>query len=225
MRLSDCFIKLIAYVAYLSRSNADRQPGFAQVNTDIQRFIAESEAICSQGGFAREDYDLARFAVFAWIDEKLLSSEWPGKTEWMRDQLQRRYFQTTEAGEHFFQKLNTIGPHQRDVREVYYICLSMGFAGQYCNEGDDYLLEQLKISNLKVLTGGSMGVPALDGKNLFPGAYPGEQDMPSATRRGGRFPVAYLIGAVTPVILLGVMFFIYHFILNSISQTLISTVP
>ena len=225
MRLSDCFIKLIAYVAYLTRSNVDRQPAFAQVNTDIQRFITESEAICSQGGFAREDYDLARFAVFAWVDEKLLSSEWSGKTEWMRDLLQRRYFQTTEAGEHFFQKLNTIGPHQRDVREVYYICLAMGFAGQYCNEGDDYLLEQLKISNLKVLSGGSMGMPALDGQNLFPGAYPGDQDMPSATRKGGRFSVAYLLGAVTPVILLGAMFFIYQFILNSISQTLISTVP
>lgn len=225
MRLSDCFIKLIAYVAYLSRSNADRQPAFTQVNADIQRFIVESEAICSQGGFAREDYDLARFAVFAWVDERLLSSEWPGKTEWMRDQLQRRYFQTTEAGEHFFQKLNTIGPHQRDVREVYYICLAMGFAGQYCNEGDDYLLEQLKISNLKVLTGGSMGVPALDGQNLFPGAYPDDQELPSATHKGGRFSAVYLIGAVTPVILLGAMFFIYQFILKNISQTLISSVP
>ena len=68
----------------------------------------------------------------------------------------------------FFKKLNSIGPHQRDVREVYYICLAMGFAGQYCNEGDDYLLEQLKTSNLKVLSGGSMGVPTLDhGRNCF----------------------------------------------------------
>ena len=225
MRLSDCFIKLIAYVAYLTRFSADRQPAFTRVNTDIQRLVAESEAICSQGGFAREDYDLARFAVFAWVDERLLSSSWPGKTDWMRDQLQRRYFQTTEAGEHFFQKLNTIGPHQRDVREVYYMCLAMGFAGQYCNEGDDYLLEQLKVSNLKVLTGGSMAVPALDGQTLFPGAYPGEQGLPPGMRKGSRFSMAYLIGALTPVILLGAMYFIYQFVLNNISQTLISTVP
>lgn len=225
MRLSDCFIKLIAYVAYLTKSYAERQLTFARVNADIQRLITESEAVFNEGGFSREDYDLARFAVFAWVDERLLSSEWPGKTEWMRDQLQRRYFQTTEAGEQFFQKLNTIGPHQRDVREVYYICLAMGFAGQYCNEGDDYLLEQLKISNLKVLAGGSMGAPALDGQNLFPGAYSDEQDLRSTTRKGGRFSMAYLIGAVTPVILLGAMFFIYQFILKNISQTLISTVP
>ena len=52
MRLSDCFIKLIAYVAYLTRFSADRQPAFTRVNTDIQRLVAESEAICSQGGFA-----------------------------------------------------------------------------------------------------------------------------------------------------------------------------
>jgi len=225
MRLSDCFIKLIAYVAYLTKSTGERQPAFDQVNADIQRLIADSEEIFNEGSFSREDYDLARFAVFAWIDERLLSSAWEGKTDWMREQLQRRYYQTTAAGEYFFSKLNSIGPHQRDVREVYYICLAMGFAGQYCSEGDDYLLEQLKTSNLKVLTGGSMGVPALDQLELFPEAYPVDQGGASSGGKRGRFSLSFLFGVLSPVILLGVMFFIYQFILNNISQTIISTVP
>jgi len=225
MRLSDCFIKLIAFAAYMTKSDISRQPTFDQVKGDIQRLITESEAICSQGNFSREDYDLARFAVFAWIDERLLSSPWEGKTSWMREQLQRRYYQTADAGELFFKKLNSIGPHQRDVREVYYICLAMGFAGQYCNEGDDYLLEQLKTSNLKVLSGGSMGVPTLDQGQLFPEAYPSDQERQPSGKQGHRFSLASLIGILSPLILLGGMFFIYQFVLNNISQTLISTVP
>ena len=79
---------------------------------------------------------------------------------------------TSDAGELFFERLNAIGPHQRDVREVYYLCLSLGFTGQYCNPGDDFMLEQLRLSNLKLLTGSSMGVPSLDKESLFPDAYP-----------------------------------------------------
>jgi len=103
--------------------------------------------------------------------------------------------------------------------------LAMGFAGQYCSEGDDYLLEQLKTSNLKVLTGGSMGVPALDQLELFPEAYPVDQGGASSGGKRGRFSLSFLFGVLSPVILLGVMFFIYQFILNNISQTIISTVP
>jgi len=215
----------MAFVAYMTKTDMSRQPTFDQVNSDIQRLIAESEAIFDQGNFSREDYDLARFAVFAWIDERLLSAAWEGKTDWMREQLQRRYYQTADAGELFFSKLNSIGPHQRDVREVYFLCLAMGFAGQYCNEGDDYLLAQLKTSNLKVLAGGSMGVPALDQVQLFPEAYPDDQQRQPSGIQARRFSLATFMSILTPLILLGGMFFIYQFVLNNISQTLISTVP
>jgi type VI secretion system protein ImpK len=215
----------MAFVAYMTKSDTSRQPPFDQVNSEIQRLITESEAVFNQGDFSRQDYDLARFAVFAWIDERLLSSQWEGRTNWVREQLQRRYYQTADAGELFFKKLNSIGPHQRDVREVYYICLAMGFAGQYCNEGDDYLLEQLKTSNLKVLSGGSMGVPALDQGKLFPKAYPDDQQRQPSAKQSRRFSMASLICILFPLILLGGMFFIYQFVLNNISQALISTVP
>ena len=145
MRLSDCFIELIAYTALVIRPDAGGHTRFEQVDADIRRLIAESEASCQQGGFSSADYDLARFAVFAWIDETILSSAWEGKNRWLGEQLQRRFYHTADAGKLFFERLNTIGPHQLDVREIYYLCLAMGFTGQYCNEGDDYLLEQLKL--------------------------------------------------------------------------------
>ena len=224
MRLSDCFVDLIAYTALAIRPEAgDGQAAFEQVAADIRRLIAESEDCCRQGGFPTEDYDLARFAVFAWIDETILSSTWPGKDRWLGEQLQRRYYQTADAGKLFFERLNAIGPHQLDVREVYYFCLAMGFVGQYCKDGDDFLLEQLKMSNLKLLSGSSMGLPDLKRTTLFPDAYATDGvPYPAAGPPGGRFSTFTLICIGAPLALYGLMFLVYRFILSSIGQSLIN---
>jgi len=225
MRLIDCFINIIVYVVYLVKSETAKQPSYDQVNADIQRLITQSQRYPENGTVSREDYDLARFAVFAWVDEAIMSSSWDGRTQWQREQLQRRYYQTADAGEVFFERLNTIGPHQRDVREVYYLCLAMNFTGQYCHQGDEYLLEQLKTSNLKLLTGSSLGIPSLDKRELFPEAYPVEsiETAPLKTKR--RFSPFTLICLGSPVLLYWILFMIYRFVLNNIGQTFISTVP
>lgn len=225
MRLSDCFMELIAYTALVVRDAAQAQLPYEQVRSNIQQLISQSEAESQQGRFAPEDFNLARFAVFAWIDEAILASQWDGRQQWQREQLQRQYYQTADAGELFYEKLNNVGPHQRDVREVFYLCLSLGFTGQYCNEGDDFMLEQLRNSNLKLLTGSSMGVPTLENAELFPEAYPvgAEEAGPVAAPR--RWSPFTLLCAVAPICLFGLMYLIYLFILGNIGKNLIGTVP
>lgn len=226
MRLSDCFIEIIAYVSFIARAVGAEQPSFQQARNNIQRLIAQSEAAQETGRFSQEDYDLARFAVFAWVDETILASGWEGRSSWQREQLQRTYYQTADAGELFFERLNTVGPHQRDVREVYYLCLALGFTGQYCHAGDEFLLEQLRTSNLKMLTGSSMGLPSLDQEELFPQAYPLTSAEPQANLpRRRRWSAFTLMCASAPVALGALLWIIYWFILHNIGQTLIGTVP
>jgi type VI secretion system protein ImpK len=225
MRLSDCFMELIAYTALVVRDAAQAQLPYEQVRSNIHQLISRSEAESQQGRFAPEDFNLARFAVFAWIDETILASHWEGRQQWQREQLQRQYYQTADAGELFYEKLNNVGPHQRDVREVFYLCLSLGFTGQYCNEGDDFMLEQLRNSNLKLLTGSSMGIPSLENAELFPEAYPlgGDEIGPAAAPR--RWSPFTLLCAVGPICLFGLMHLIYLFVLGNIGKNLIGTVP
>ena len=137
MRLRDCFAELIAYVAYFLKTDTTSNLSFGQVQTDVQRLLSESESLMRDGGIASEEYNEARFAVCAWVDEALLSSNWPGKVEWQRDSLQRKYFQTSDAGEEFFDRLNRLGQQQRDAREMYFLCLAMGFKGRYHQDGDE----------------------------------------------------------------------------------------
>jgi len=225
MRLTDCFVELVAYVAYFLKTVAKKQPPFEQVKADIQRLVSESEDCFKSGAFSQEDYDLARFAICAWVDEAVLSSTWNEKGRWQGEQLQRLYYQTADAGEIFFDRLNALGPHQRDVREVYYLCLAMGFMGRYCHEGDEYLLEQLKTSNLKLLTGSSVGLPSLERTELFPEAYPAGSREVAPGKRKIQFSTFHLLCLFAPVVLFGVLFVIYRFVLSNIGENFLSTVP
>jgi type VI secretion system protein ImpK len=225
MRLTDCFIELIAYITYFLKTTADRQPPYQQVKADIERLISESDTCLKNGGFPSEDCDLARFAVFAWIDEAILSSSWNQRLRWQGERLQRLYFQTADAGELFFERLNTIGPHQRDVREVYYLCLAMGFMGRYCSEGDEYLLEQLKMSNLKLLLGSSVGPPRLEKSELFLEAYAGESSPVAPRKARMRLPAFALFCLGFPVVLYLGLFLIYRFILGNMGEHLLGSLP
>jgi type VI secretion system protein ImpK len=221
MRLTDCFMELVAYVAYFLKTVATKQPPFDQVKADVQRLMSESEGRLREASFSQEEYDLARFAICAWVDEAILSSSWNEKGRWQGEQLQLLYYQTTDAGEIFFDRLNALGPHQRDVREVYYLCLAMGFMGRYCNEGDEYLLEQLKTSNLKLLTGSSVGLPSLDRTDLFPEAYPADSGEFVPQKGKGRFSAFTLMCLGAPVVLYGALFLIYRFILSNVGETIL----
>jgi len=136
-------MELIAYVAYfLKTASANSRP--YQVKAEIDRLVSNSQLLCEKGNFSHEDYSLARFAVFAWIDEAILSSGGT-KKQWQAEQLQR-CISDHGRRELFFDRLNTVGLQQRDVREVYYLC-SPWIYRRHCHAGDDFLLDQLKSSN------------------------------------------------------------------------------
>lgn len=223
MRLSDYFAELIAYVLYFLRYMDRKSVPFEQLRNDIQRLLSESERCLQENRFPTEDYQLGRFAVCAWIDEAILSSSWDYRGQWQKEQLQRLYYNTTEAGEEFFDKLNKLGPQQREVREIFYLCLAMGFKGRYCNKGDEMLLEQLETSNLKMLMGSSMGLPSLQRTELFPEAYPSEQETRSEQQKSGLSPYAVIL-LTAPVVLLGILFVVYHFLLSNIGENLLTKI-
>ena len=225
MRLTDCFVDLVAYVVYFLKTAPSRQPSFDKVKNDIQRLISQTEHSVKNGSFSQEDYDLARFAVFAWIDEAIMNSSWKDRDRWVGEQLQRLYYNTADAGEIFFERLNGLGLHQRDVREVYYLCLAMGFKGRYCYEGDEYLLEQLKTSNLKVLIGSSVGLPSLEKELLFSEAYSRESREVSPTGKGYPINPFTLFCLGVPVLFFFGLFWIYRFVLNHVGENVLSKVP
>ena len=221
MRLTECFMELVAYIVYFLRSVKKKQPPFEQVKADVMRLITQSKSVCTQGAFSQDDYEQACFAIYAWIDEAVMSSPWEHKNQWLKEQLQRIYYQTADAGEIFFERLNSIGPHQRDVREIYYLCMAMGFTGRYCHAGDEYLLDQLKTSNLKLLTGSSMEIPALEKTTLFPDAYPHDISEAGLDKKKP-FSTFTLVLIGCPVLLYIGLFVIYRFVLHNVGTNILT---
>lgn len=225
MHLTDAFMELVAYVVYFVKTVGAKQPPYEQVKTDILRLLTQSENVVKRGLFSQEDYDLARFMICAWVDETILNSAWNQKPQWQREQLQRLYYHTLDAGEEAFERLNSLGLHQREVREVYYLCLALGFKGRFHHPGDEYLLEQVKTSNLKLLLGSSVGLPSLERAELFPEAFPVEAVELGPQKQKFRLSAFTIASLAGPVILFGLLFLIYQFALSGVGENFLKAVP
>lgn len=218
MHLTDCFMELVAYVVYFRKTVNLKQPPYEQVKADIMRLLTQSESCLKKDFFSQEDYDQARFVICAWVDETILGSSWNEKNRWQTEQLQRIYYNITDAGEEVFNRLNALGLHQRDIREVYYLCLSLGFTGRYCHKGDEYLIEQLKTSNLKLLAGTSVGLPSLERTELFPEAYPSGAVGAVGQKRKPGFTLFNIIIFASPALLFSLLYFIYRIVLDGVGK-------
>ena len=214
MHLIDSFMPVIAYVVRFRSASAQDRPGFQEVKGEIRRLVAQSETTCRGAGIDPQAYDQARFMVCAWIDEALLASDWREKQLWQHEQLQRLYYNTTDAGVEVFDRLDALGPHN-EVREVYSLCLALGFKGRYIGPADRFLLEQLKTSHLMLLLESPAGIPSLETMELFPGAM---VINPTAAPKPPSFTIAPLtaIALSAPLILFGLLYLIYRYVLNGL---------
>lgn len=218
MRLIDCFIQLIGYVELMLENLHKGQPSYEQVREEIIRLLAASETMAKKGAIAPDEYDQARFAVCAWIDEALLASVWAHRGVWQREQLQRLYYNTTDAGVEVFDRLNTLGLHQSDLREVYFLCLALGFKGRFINQGDDFLLDQLRGSNLKVIAGSTPGMTPPDRAELFPEGLPlrGAEIQPKHSKF--RYSLGTVLAIAAPLLLFAVLYLIFRFTLGGVAE-------
>jgi type VI secretion system protein ImpK len=90
-----------------------------------------------QAGIPEPDLADMRYALVAFIDEQLLKSTWPGRSEWMGQPLQLVLFNQYDAGETFFSRLNhLLNANRPEALAAYYLCLALGFRGQYGVSGD-----------------------------------------------------------------------------------------
>ena len=64
-----------------------------------------------------------------------------------------------------------------------------------------------------------------DKGELFPGAYPEEQDVLSTHPLKKQISPVTITGIVSPVVLFGILFIIYRFILSNIGDNLLGLVP
>jgi len=100
----------------------------------IRDMFADLEREGRNAAIQSEDLISARFALTAFIDEAIARSDWQAKSQWATNPLALEFFQTNNAGDEFFDKLDELR-RRPDVKtgllEVYFTCLTLGFQGKY----------------------------------------------------------------------------------------------
>lgn len=121
------------------------------LRSKLEQAFADFERRCYETQIDTGTVSEVKYALAAFVDEKVMSSAWPHRLTWMGKPLQIEYFGDNLAGEGFFQKLTKLrqsGDRNIDALEVYYLCMQLGFEGMYRMRG----LEQLQALQVDLRT-------------------------------------------------------------------------
>ncbi|MCK5371937.1 MAG: type IVB secretion system protein IcmH/DotU [Cyclobacteriaceae bacterium] len=119
----------------------------------VYEMFERFESNARKFGIDNEKIRLAKFALVAFLDETIISSSWSQKEAWLSDPLQIKLFETFNAGEEFFNFLNELSQRtgaNKEVLEVYYLCLSLGFKGKYQLQSPENLRKIIDDLNLEL---------------------------------------------------------------------------
>lgn len=126
----DCVTDLFSYTYHMIDQLQGTDIPYADVDAIYTLLIRRARDSAGSAGIVRKKVDTALFAVVAWVDETILAADWAGKQEWANSPLQRKHFNTTNAGIEFFTKMESLKPDEKDILEVYDYCLASGFKGR-----------------------------------------------------------------------------------------------
>jgi len=214
VRIVDCFTPAILTARKLARGEK-LQSSADDMREEFKQLFLVSEAVGKENAYSDDVIDAAKFAIIAYIDELLLCSSWPHRSQWQKEPLQRTYFNTTNAGSDFYNRLNDLnkfGP-DRELREVYALCLGLGFKGQYFRGEDRKKYEEIKSFNLALLLPDE-AIKNIDDTVLFPFAYKTADidEQGGFKSRMNIYP--YIIGV--PVLAITTLAFFYHLYIGSV---------
>jgi type VI secretion system protein ImpK len=105
-----------------------------RVKEILQNFKIDAEDLGCDDACAEE----AVWALVVSYDEVILqSSQWDGRIQWIQNPLQREMYGTHMGGVEFFDRLENLrkdSSSNRDVLEIYYLCMLLGYRGKYRTE-------------------------------------------------------------------------------------------
>jgi len=97
--------------------------------------------------FNHKIVSVSKFGLAAFVDEAVLTANFPLRHEWEKNPLQLKFFGEQLAGNKFFDKLESMLPQvevTQDAVEIYYYCMLLGFKGRYAVYEQEKLLATMQ---------------------------------------------------------------------------------
>lgn len=175
----------------------------------IAAMLEDFEKRAERYKFNHKIVQVSKFALAAFVDEIVLTNNFPLRNEWEKNPLQLEYFGEQLAGNKFFDKLEAMLKQletTQDAVEVYYFCMLLGFKGRYA------VYEQEKLmATMQTTANALVKVGRIKSVELSPHWLANDQPKPPE-KRG--MPIWAKLGAVGG---LGLVFIVYliMFLLSS----------
>jgi type VI secretion system protein ImpK len=184
----------------------------------IAGMLEDFEKRAERYRFNHKIVQVSKFALASFVDETVLTNNFPLKNEWEKNPLQLEYFGEQLAGNKFFDKLDAM-LNQIDVTadavEIYYFCMLLGFKGRYAIYEQDKLLSIMQSTANALVKAGK-----IKPVELSPHWLANDQPVP-VERRG--MPMWAKLGAAAMLGLaligyLGMMIMSLQFIQNAVDK-------
>jgi len=213
MRLVDFYIDPILKITEIKDNSQQLSENWKSIKSEFNQLLINSQSDAIKAGFSQAIANEALFPVVAYIDELILTSKWRERILWQKESLQRIFFNTTNSGFEFYERLNKLNRQgdDRSVREVYLLCLSLGYKGRFYSPQDRPKIEEARGFNLDLLLPNDAN-KVFEKSTLFSDAYH-EQDQINVSRKS-RINLIPLF-AITPVVVVAATLIIYSIQIGS----------
>lgn len=105
-----------------------------ELRPQCAKLLGDFERRAERYRFNHKIVQVSKFALASFIDETVLTNNFPLRDEWEKYPLQLEYFGEQLAGNKFFNKLKAMLKQidkTADAVEIYYVCMLLGFKGRY----------------------------------------------------------------------------------------------
>jgi type VI secretion system protein ImpK len=182
----------------------------------VAAMLEDFEKRAERYRFNHKIVQVSKFALAAFVDETVLTNNFPLRDQWEKNALQLELFGEQLAGNKFFEKLDAMLKQidaTKDAVEIYYMCMLLGFKGRYAVYDQEKLLAIMQETANALVKAGKI-VPV----ELAPNWLSNDQPKPPP-KRG--MPVWAKIGALGG---LGLAIIVYMIMFLMSSQFLQDTV-
>ena len=115
-------------LSVMDQIESGRTPLPEDVHAQVRGRIDQAENLLGK----RQDWELAKYAIIAWVDDLLIDAPWEGRSWWEQNRLEFQVFRTAEAFTGFYLRANQATElPQKDALEVFYVGVVLGFRGLY----------------------------------------------------------------------------------------------
>jgi len=207
---SECFMLILQLRATSNYGNA------GALKTKVSEMFEAFEHKARNAGFENEKILQAKFALVAFLDESIISSSWEQKDEWLSEPLQLKLFDTFNAGEEFFTNINSFRQRtssNKDVLEIYYICLVLGFKGKYQLQSPENLRRVIDDLNMELHPEMFKAIDAIS-----PNAKPKDSFAQS-----GRSGISVWVYPVAAVIISVLFYFVFSLMISGKADDVVDT--